>query len=253
VFNCRTKLEKLLCLKYFGSSSWAKSGGFQTTKLLFPLLQDTTASVAGSSTMSYVFVRKGGGAVLCSPSKGCGADKLWLPETEDVGTTSDLTKFRSCPMLSSNGGQWGSVFTTCDTISPSRRYVQHSLTYPSVPSRNPLLHHKRKNLTLVNNRKILKSLQLRHHRDTAPRSYLTKENEPVQNPVKLLPPPRTCAKSSLKRLQPSATCPAIHRRSHKQLHLQKAPLQPPPVHNAAKETHRVVTTPNDKHHRRQLQ
>lgn len=75
VFNCRTKLEKLLCLKYFGSRSRANSGGFQTTKLLLVELQDTIASVAGSSTMSYVLLRKGGGAfaMFCTGGGGCGA------------------------------------------------------------------------------------------------------------------------------------------------------------------------------------
>lgn len=33
VFNCRTKLEKLLCLKCWGRRSLANSAGFQTTKL----------------------------------------------------------------------------------------------------------------------------------------------------------------------------------------------------------------------------
>jgi len=50
-----------LCLKYFGSKSLAKSGWFQTMKLLFAGLHETTESVEGSSTMSYVFVRNGGG------------------------------------------------------------------------------------------------------------------------------------------------------------------------------------------------
>jgi hypothetical protein len=54
------KLEKLLCLKNLGSKSLAKSGGFHTTKLLLLELHDTTESVEGSSTISYVFVRNGG-------------------------------------------------------------------------------------------------------------------------------------------------------------------------------------------------
>jgi hypothetical protein len=33
VFSCRTKLEKLLCLKWRGSRSLLNSGGFQTMKL----------------------------------------------------------------------------------------------------------------------------------------------------------------------------------------------------------------------------
>ncbi|KAF0921794.1 hypothetical protein E2562_020088 [Oryza meyeriana var. granulata] len=39
-------------------------GVFQTAKLLFPRPQETTVSVAGSSTISYVFIRKDGGAVV---------------------------------------------------------------------------------------------------------------------------------------------------------------------------------------------
>lgn len=54
------KLEKLLCLKYFGNKSLANSGGFQTMKLLLLALQDTIESVEQSSTISYVLERKGG-------------------------------------------------------------------------------------------------------------------------------------------------------------------------------------------------
>jgi len=63
VLSCLTKLEKLLCLKYLGSKSLANSGGFQTTKLLLVGLHDSIGSVAGSSTMSYVLLRNGGGPV----------------------------------------------------------------------------------------------------------------------------------------------------------------------------------------------
>jgi hypothetical protein len=52
VLSCLMKLEKLLCLKYLGSSSWQKSGGFHTTKLAPAGPHDTTRSVAGSSTIS---------------------------------------------------------------------------------------------------------------------------------------------------------------------------------------------------------
>lgn len=61
VFSCLTKLEKLLCLKYWGSKSLAKSGGFQTMKLPPLWLQDTNELVNGSSTISYVLMRKGAG------------------------------------------------------------------------------------------------------------------------------------------------------------------------------------------------
>lgn len=68
MLSCRTKLEKLLCLKYLGNNSCANSGVFQTTKLLPTSLQDTIASVAGSSTISKVLVRKGGGPELWGAS-----------------------------------------------------------------------------------------------------------------------------------------------------------------------------------------
>ena len=51
----------------------AKTCGSQTTKLLPARLQETTASVAGSSTRSNVLVRNGGGPTSCSPSIGRGA------------------------------------------------------------------------------------------------------------------------------------------------------------------------------------
>jgi hypothetical protein len=54
------KLEKLLCLKNLGSKSLANSGGSHTVKLLLLGLQETIGSVEGSSTISYVFARKGG-------------------------------------------------------------------------------------------------------------------------------------------------------------------------------------------------
>jgi hypothetical protein len=52
VLSCLMKLEKLLCLKYLGSRSREKSGGFHTTKLAPPGPHDTTWLVAGSSTIS---------------------------------------------------------------------------------------------------------------------------------------------------------------------------------------------------------
>ena len=73
MFNCRTKLEKLLCLKYLGKRSLANSGGSQTMKLLLVGLHETTLSVDGSSTMSYVFTRNGGGAFAFGIGAGAGA------------------------------------------------------------------------------------------------------------------------------------------------------------------------------------
>lgn len=72
MFNCLTKLEKLLCLKYLGKRSLVNSGGFHTTKLLFVGLHDTIGSVAGSSTMSYVLLKKGGGAFAFDMGAGAG-------------------------------------------------------------------------------------------------------------------------------------------------------------------------------------
>lgn len=70
VLSCLTKLEKLLCLKYLGSKSEANSGGSHTIKLQPLSLHDTTEFVNGSSTSSYVFIRKGAGALElpCDPS-----------------------------------------------------------------------------------------------------------------------------------------------------------------------------------------
>lgn len=72
MLSCLTKLEKLLCLKYLGRRLMEKVLGSHTMKLLLALLQDTTSSVLGSSTISYVLVRKGGGPASCMPSIGWG-------------------------------------------------------------------------------------------------------------------------------------------------------------------------------------
>lgn len=89
VFSWRMKLEKLQCLKYFGRrlvESWWES---QTMKLLRAWLHETIESVAGSSTMSNVFVRKGGGPESCNPSIG------WGEEIEDelppISSSSSFT------------------------------------------------------------------------------------------------------------------------------------------------------------------
>ena len=49
VFSCRTKLEKLLCLKDRGSKSLENSAGFHTMKLH----QDIRQSVATSVVMTF--------------------------------------------------------------------------------------------------------------------------------------------------------------------------------------------------------
>lgn len=72
VLSWRMKLEKLPCLKCLGRrlvENWRTS---HTMKLLRARLHDTTESVPGSSTMSNIFVRKGGGPVSCNPSIGRG-------------------------------------------------------------------------------------------------------------------------------------------------------------------------------------
>eukprot|EP00250_Pteridium_aquilinum_P008948 c18329_g1_i2 orf=3-413(+) len=61
VWSWRTKLEKLLCLKKWGRRHLEKMEGSQTTKLLLVELQEMMALVWGSSTMSYVLLKKGGG------------------------------------------------------------------------------------------------------------------------------------------------------------------------------------------------
>jgi hypothetical protein len=89
VLSWRTKLLKLLCLKSRGSCASAKTYGSQTTKLLPARLQETTASVDGSSTRSNVLVRKGGGPTSCSPSIGRGASLP--PPTSSCSKSSSFT------------------------------------------------------------------------------------------------------------------------------------------------------------------
>lgn len=72
--SCLTKLEKLLCLKYLGRTLVENAMESQMTKLLFPLLQETTWLVFWSSTSSYVLVRKGVGPTSWSPSIGLAMD-----------------------------------------------------------------------------------------------------------------------------------------------------------------------------------
>lgn len=58
-------------------------------KLLLVALHDTTASVVGSSTMSYVLVRNGGGPPSWSTSIGLG----WPLVATTDGRLSTLTEF----------------------------------------------------------------------------------------------------------------------------------------------------------------
>lgn len=76
------KLEKLLCLKYRGRRVVENLLQSQTMKLLRALLHETTESVDGSSTISKVLVRNGGGPMSFNPSIGCG-EKLEDEEDDD--------------------------------------------------------------------------------------------------------------------------------------------------------------------------
>lgn len=64
-----------------------------TMKLLRAVLHDTMESVVGSSTISKVFDRNGGGPTSCRPSIGCG---VALEDEDDepavhVSVSSSLT------------------------------------------------------------------------------------------------------------------------------------------------------------------
>lgn len=66
MLSWRTKLEKLPCLKWAGRRRWAKPKGSTTTKLLLALPHAMRASVAGSSTIRYVFMTKGAAAAAAA-------------------------------------------------------------------------------------------------------------------------------------------------------------------------------------------
>jgi hypothetical protein len=75
VLSWRTKLEKLLCLKYLGRRSRANSAGRHTMKADPSSFHEMTSSTAGSSTSWYVLVRNGVGTDLCpvaAAAAGCG-------------------------------------------------------------------------------------------------------------------------------------------------------------------------------------
>lgn len=60
MFSCRMKLEKLLCLKYFGSTESENLFTYLTMKAVPSSFQAIMSSDAESHTMSYVFTRKEG-------------------------------------------------------------------------------------------------------------------------------------------------------------------------------------------------
>mmetsp|Transcript_378 Transcript_378/g.951 ORF Transcript_378/g.951 Transcript_378/m.951 type:complete len:211 (-) Transcript_378:9-641(-) len=68
VLSCRMKLEKLLCLKFLGSTSDVNFSGLRTTKWSPDGDHEMMSSVSGSSTSSYAFARKG-----FAPSASCAA------------------------------------------------------------------------------------------------------------------------------------------------------------------------------------
>ena len=70
VFSCRTKLEKLLCLKCRGRTILANSTGSQTTKLSPLGPHDIIGSKFGSSTISKVFDKNGGIGMPCNDPSG---------------------------------------------------------------------------------------------------------------------------------------------------------------------------------------
>ena len=67
VLSCLMKLEKLLCLKYWGNKSVQKCDTFHTIKLWPSELHETIPSVDGSSTIWYVFVRNSEEAMSLHP------------------------------------------------------------------------------------------------------------------------------------------------------------------------------------------
>jgi hypothetical protein len=76
VLSWRTKLEKLLCLKYLGNRSRANSAGRHTMKADPSSFHEMMSSTAGSSTSWYVLLRNGVGtdlwpAAAVTPSAGC--------------------------------------------------------------------------------------------------------------------------------------------------------------------------------------
>ncbi|BAT09055.1 Os09g0526650 [Oryza sativa Japonica Group] len=73
VLSWRTKLEKLLCLKYLGRRSRANSAGRHTTNVDPSSFHEITSSTAGSSTSWYVFVRNGVGSDLCPANASAAA------------------------------------------------------------------------------------------------------------------------------------------------------------------------------------
>jgi hypothetical protein len=74
VLSCRTKLEKLLCLKWVGRSVCEKTKGSATTKVLLALPHPMTPFVPGSSTMRYVFHTNGATPAAPPPTLAAAID-----------------------------------------------------------------------------------------------------------------------------------------------------------------------------------
>ena len=118
VFSCRTKLEKLLCLKNRGSKSRANSFGFQTTNVVSSAPQDTTSSDAVSSTNWYVFVRKGAGTAL--------------PDSRQTVASSDSEPMADRRLVSFSGFKLGNKSTDWFVREPWTDAFERSISaFPS--------------------------------------------------------------------------------------------------------------------------
>lgn len=98
------KLEKLLCLKCLRNRVAANKLASQTMKLFRARLHDSTESVAGSSTISNVLVRNGGGPVSFSPGISTGAS---CSAAAAATASSSLTKATAASMGRSARAKWG--------------------------------------------------------------------------------------------------------------------------------------------------
>jgi len=87
------KDAKLACLKKRGRMPAASACGSHTTKLLPapPGAHDTTASVAASATISYVFATNGAGSGGPSIDRGATADPSSAPAAHGSGFGSSFT------------------------------------------------------------------------------------------------------------------------------------------------------------------
>lgn len=82
-------------------------------KLLRALLHETMESVKGSSTISNVFVRNGGGPTSCSPSIGWGVmledDEEEEEEHAAVPAATDSSAFTFSSSIALIGSDWSEI------------------------------------------------------------------------------------------------------------------------------------------------